>query len=69
MDCEVGLDKKLISRHFVEASLDDDVASDDQVMANAFKTCAKDVAEACEMLEFEPKEDVILNVDIEERIK
>ena len=69
MDYEVGLDTKLISKHFVEASIDDDVASDDQVITNALNTCSKDIDEACAILNFGLKENMVLNLDIEERIK
>jgi hypothetical protein len=45
-DAEVGLDQFFVADHSIEQQMDDDVASDDEIMGNAMRCCRRDVREA-----------------------
>lgn len=42
-DHEIGLGTPLLEQNCIEASMDDDVASDDNIISSAFRSCRSDV--------------------------
>ena len=67
-DVEVGLSATFISERQIEARLDDDVDTDDDIMASANHTCKRDVEFARWKLHKQGWKNVVNNCDIRHRI-
>lgn len=60
---------KFVQEHQIEAFMDDDVQSDEDILANALRTCRRDFGDAVQKLKVHGWQKVVNNVEVERRVR
>jgi hypothetical protein len=60
---------RFVQDHVIEAFMDDDVQSDEEILANALRTCQRDVYEASQKRRLHGLQKIVNNCEIERRVR